>query len=236
MSCFLMVCLCLILSACATKGKIDKTSIADEDSRQALVSQYQDAVETMKSLESSSDQAMAAGVFKGNDELEDSFHTLAEIHQQNPWYPGPLLNLGISSWWLGNVEEAESYLSKVLALKDSLGQENKQKADNKASIDLPTDKRAEILDNLAKFTGPALNYLGQIMREKGDFDQAESYYRQALDQNPEDITAIRNMGILLDLYRGQFADALPLYEQYQSLLDEPDPQVKDWIFDIKNRQ
>jgi tetratricopeptide (TPR) repeat protein len=146
------------------------------------------------------------------------------------------LNLGISSWWLGNVEEAESYLSKVLALKDSLGQENKQKADNKASIDLPTDKRAEILDNLAKFTGPALNYLGQIMREKGDFDQAESYYRQALDQNPEDITAIRNLGILLDLYRGQFADALPLYEQYQSLLDEPDPQVKDWIFDIKNRQ
>jgi len=81
----------------------------------------------------------------------------------------------------------------------------------------------------------ALNYLGLIAREAGDFDQAEAYYRQILEVDPNDLNAIRNLGILLDLYRGRLEDALALYEQYQGLLAEPDPKIKDWIFDTKNR-
>jgi len=81
----------------------------------------------------------------------------------------------------------------------------------------------------------ALNYLGFIAREAGDFDLSETYYRQIIVVDPNDLNAIRNLGILLDLYRGRLEDALALYEQYQGLLAEPDPKIKDWIFDTKNR-
>lgn len=81
----------------------------------------------------------------------------------------------------------------------------------------------------------ALNYLGILARKTGEFEQAESYYRQALDIDPDYPDAIRNMGILLDLYRGRLEEALVFYEKYQSLQAEPDPKVKDWIFDTKQR-
>ena len=81
----------------------------------------------------------------------------------------------------------------------------------------------------------ANNLLGVIARERGEFDQAETYYRAALTEDPGFAPAIRNLGILLDLYQGRFQEALSLYEQYQSLQSEPDPKVKDWIFDLKRR-
>jgi lipoprotein NlpI len=81
----------------------------------------------------------------------------------------------------------------------------------------------------------SLNYLGYIARDSGEFDLAEVYYRKILVLDPNDPLAIRNLGILLDLYRGRLEEALVLYEQYQSLQAEPDPQVKDWIFDTKSR-
>jgi len=80
-----------------------------------------------------------------------------------------------------------------------------------------------------------LNYLGILARKNGDFEQAETYYRQALEVDPFFADAARNLAILLDLYRGRFEEALFMYEHYQSLLSEPDPQVKEWIFDTKNR-
>jgi len=81
----------------------------------------------------------------------------------------------------------------------------------------------------------SLNYLGYIARDSGEFDQAEGYYRKILEIEPNNHLAIRNLGILLDLYRGRLEEALVLYERYQSLQAEPDPKVKDWIFDTKNR-
>jgi len=81
----------------------------------------------------------------------------------------------------------------------------------------------------------ALTYLALLAREAGKFDQAESYLRQILEVEPNNLNAIRNLGILLDLYRGRLAEALVLYEKYQSLQVEPDPQLKDWIFDTRNR-
>lgn len=80
-----------------------------------------------------------------------------------------------------------------------------------------------------------LTLAGVLAREKGEFDQAEDYYRQALSAKPDYIPALKNLGILLDLYRGRLEEALALYEQAQGLLEEPDPKLKDWIFDIKRR-
>ena len=77
--------------------------------------------------------------------------------------------------------------------------------------------------------------LAYIAREEGRFDEAEDYYRQVFEIEPNNLMALKNLGILLDLYRGRLNDALVLYEQYQLLQKQPDAQIKDWIFDIKSR-
>ncbi len=81
----------------------------------------------------------------------------------------------------------------------------------------------------------ALNYLGVIARLNGDFEQAEGYYRKALASDPDYLPALLNLGILLDIYLGRPAEAIPLYEQYQALAPDTPPELKDWIFDAKNR-
>ena len=81
----------------------------------------------------------------------------------------------------------------------------------------------------------AFNHLGVIARESGEFERAEAHYRNALNAEPDYLPAMMNLAILLDIYLGRPGDALPLYEQYQSMADEPNPRLKDWIFDAKNR-
>ena len=81
----------------------------------------------------------------------------------------------------------------------------------------------------------ALNHLGVMARNAGDFSTAEQRYREALAANPEYLPTLLNLAFLLDIYLGEPAQALPLYEQYKALAAEPDPKLKDWIFDAKNR-
>lgn len=81
----------------------------------------------------------------------------------------------------------------------------------------------------------SLNALGVLARQDADFETAERYYRQALAVNPDFQPALRNLGILLELYRGELAEALALYQRYQALQPEEDPQVSEWIFDLDRR-
>lgn len=81
----------------------------------------------------------------------------------------------------------------------------------------------------------ALNHLGVIARNAGEFGEAERYYRAVLAADPEYAPAILNLAFLLDIYLGKPADAVELYERYQSAASEPHPRLKDWIFDAKNR-
>ncbi len=81
----------------------------------------------------------------------------------------------------------------------------------------------------------ANNALGVLARKQGQFAEAEAYYRQALAQHPEFKPALRNLAILLELYQGRLAEALELVERYQALQETPDPQVEDWVFDLKSR-
>jgi Tfp pilus assembly protein PilF len=81
----------------------------------------------------------------------------------------------------------------------------------------------------------ALTIAGVIARKEGRFEDSEQNYRQALSINDKYLPAVKNLAILLDLYRGELAEALSLYEQAQSLSADPDPKLKDWIFDLKRR-
>ncbi|MDF0749231.1 tetratricopeptide repeat protein [Marinobacter sp. 71-i] len=81
----------------------------------------------------------------------------------------------------------------------------------------------------------ALTHLGVMAREQGEFEQAETLYRKALEADPSHMPAMLNLAILLDIYLGRLEEALSLYEQYQSEAEEPNPRLKDWIFDVRNR-
>ncbi len=81
----------------------------------------------------------------------------------------------------------------------------------------------------------ALAHLAKVQLLQGEFEQAETLYRQALEADPNHLPAMLNLAILLDIYLGRLEEALPLYEQYQSLAEEPNPRLKDWIFDVRNR-
>ncbi|WP_179957530.1 tetratricopeptide repeat protein [Exilibacterium tricleocarpae] len=81
----------------------------------------------------------------------------------------------------------------------------------------------------------AYNQLAVIKRHQGDFAAAEKLYLQALDVWPQHAASHRNLGILYDLYLGQFDKALGHFESYQQLQAQPDRQITGWIADLKRR-
>jgi tetratricopeptide (TPR) repeat protein len=80
------------------------------------------------------------------------------------------------------------------------------------------------------------NELGIAYRGVGRFDAARSAYERAIALDARHADAHLNLAILLDLYLGQPAAALPLYERYQQLAAGPDALVGKWIADLKNRK
>ncbi|MDT0629926.1 tetratricopeptide repeat protein [Alteromonas sp. W364] len=95
----------------------------------------------------------------------------------------------------------------------------------------------------------ALNRLGKLHRDMGNFEQAKEYYNQALKAWPGNASTYRNRGILNDLYIGDKASALSDYRLYKALLDiqvqSTDTPAKallkeqrlagQWITDIKRQ-
>ena len=79
------------------------------------------------------------------------------------------------------------------------------------------------------------NHLGIIYRGKGDFNKSRSYYVKALKADPNYAYAHLNYGILLDLYLGEWNEALKHYERFQTLNKEEDKEVNKWIVDLKRR-
>lgn len=82
---------------------------------------------------------------------------------------------------------------------------------------------------------PALNEVGILYRESGDFAAAEAAYMKAVTVKPDYALAHFNFGILLDLYLGRHEQALTHYERYQELAPGEDKQVGRWIADISRR-
>jgi Tfp pilus assembly protein PilF len=82
---------------------------------------------------------------------------------------------------------------------------------------------------------PAAVQLGQILLTKTKITPAEMSYRGCLLEQPEFAPALISLGILLELYRGQFDEAVQLYEAYQRVSTEPNKRVAIWIAQL-NRQ
>lgn len=81
----------------------------------------------------------------------------------------------------------------------------------------------------------AYNQLALLKRREGDFERAEQLYRQALDVWPFHAESHLNLGILLDLYRGEGEQALLHYRAYQQRQSEPERTVAGWIIDLERR-
>ena len=80
----------------------------------------------------------------------------------------------------------------------------------------------------------ANNELGLLYRKSGKFKAARTAYENAIKQHPEYLPAIRNLGVLCDLYLHDFECALQQLEDYLEL--EPDDKtVSKWVVDEKRR-
>ena len=80
-----------------------------------------------------------------------------------------------------------------------------------------------------------LDALGITYRNVGRFRDAEAAYRSSLEAGPDRAATHRNIGVLLDLYLQQPAEALPHFEQYMALTGATDKQVSGWIAELRQR-
>lgn len=84
---------------------------------------------------------------------------------------------------------------------------------------------------------PAWNLQGVMAREVNEIDAAEKAYRDALSADAGYAPAWLNLGILLEIWRGQLPAALQSYRKYVELTPESsvDPRVAGWIADLQRR-
>lgn len=80
----------------------------------------------------------------------------------------------------------------------------------------------------------ANNELGLLYRKSGKFNAARTAYENAIKEHPEYLPAIRNLGVLCDLYLHDFDCALQQFEEYLELQPD-DKTVAIWIVDVKRR-
>lgn len=80
----------------------------------------------------------------------------------------------------------------------------------------------------------ANNELGLLYRKKGKFRAARTAYENAIKDHPEYLPAIKNLGVLCDLYMHDFDCALQQFEDYLELKPD-DKTVAIWVADVKRR-
>ncbi|MEO5770988.1 MAG: tetratricopeptide repeat protein [Burkholderiaceae bacterium] len=80
------------------------------------------------------------------------------------------------------------------------------------------------------------NELGIAYRAAGQFAKAQQAYESALALDAQHASALLNLAILHDLYLGNGAKALALYERYLGLLPGGDAAVTKWAADLRQRK
>ncbi|WP_419810402.1 hypothetical protein [Bacterioplanoides sp.] len=82
---------------------------------------------------------------------------------------------------------------------------------------------------------PAFKLKGLVLRELGQFRDAESSYLAAAQCDPQDANVPYNLGILYDLYLADLDKALVQYQKAQAMMAEPDEALAIWIPDLQRR-
>ena len=80
-----------------------------------------------------------------------------------------------------------------------------------------------------------LNLLGVTERRLGHFGESRAAYERSIASDAAFASPQRNLGVLLDLYLGDPAGALPHYEMYQQLTAGADPDVGPWLVELRTR-
>ncbi len=81
----------------------------------------------------------------------------------------------------------------------------------------------------------ALTQLAVLRRTAGRFAEAQAFYQQALDAEPDYAYARLNLAVLLDIYLHDPAQALPHYRRYLELTGDADQMALRWAVDAEQR-
>jgi Flp pilus assembly protein TadD len=137
----------------------------------------------------------------------------------------------------GDYAEAIPLLREIVTVNPDMANASVNLAISYRKIDQVEKAHATIvavLENHPNHT-VALNQLGIIQRQRGNFDQALAAYERAITLDDNYALAHRNLGILYDIYLQIPDKALAHYEKYLMLSDNDDKEVSNWIIDLKRR-
>jgi len=81
-----------------------------------------------------------------------------------------------------------------------------------------------------------LNQLGIAQRQQGQFDKARESYEAAIALDANATAPKLNLAILYDLYLGDNAKALELYQRCLELSPADAPQLGKWVAELKSRK
>jgi tetratricopeptide (TPR) repeat protein len=81
-----------------------------------------------------------------------------------------------------------------------------------------------------------LNEQGIALRGQGKFAEARQSYEQAIAADPRAAAPVLNLAILYDLYLGDPAPALALYERVLTLTTPADAAATKWAAELRTRR